>query len=173
MPATGVAVGASAIHGTGVFATHAYRPGERVLPIDDSRVVTDDAPLDPSRGELDHHQDYLGPRVVLMQEPERYINHCCEPNTYVKTFAGVRWVVAYREIAPGDEITYDYCVNSLGSADEVWECTCGHERCRRLHNTDFFTLPDENLREYLPLLDEWFVTLARDRIEEVRSRLGV
>jgi SET domain-containing protein len=156
----------SPIHGRGVFARRAYEPEERILPIDDSRHVTADAPLDPARGELDHHRDYLGTHDVLMQEPERYINHCCEPNTYVATNAGVRWVVAYREIAPGDEITYDYCINSYG--DHEWECCCGHERCRRVHDTDFFKLPEAKLREYLPLLDTWFVALNRERVEACR-----
>lgn len=171
MSDAGVEVRASPIHGQGVFATRAYLAGERVLPIDDTRVVTDDAPLDPAKGEFEHHQDYLGTHDVLMQEPERYINHCCEPNSYVKTFDGIRWVVAYRDVSPGDEITYDYCINSYG--DDVCECACSHAKCRRVHNTDFFKLPDDKLREYLPLLDDWFVRLARERVDEARRRLGV
>ena len=110
-----VEVRASSIHGMGVFATRAFGVGERVLPIDDSRIVTDDAPLDPDNGEFEHHMDYLWTHDVLMQEPERYINHCCEPNTYVRTIDGVRWVVAYRDVGRGDEITYDYCMNSYGN----------------------------------------------------------
>jgi uncharacterized protein len=171
MPSRGVAVRESPIHGKGVFATRGFQAGERVLPIDDSRVVTDEAPLEPEKGELEHHQDYLGTHDVLMQEPERYINHCCEPNTYVQTLGGARWVIAYRDIAVGEEITFDYCINSYG--DDVWECACGHHRCRKLHNTDFFSLPDEKLREYLPLLDDWYVRLARERVEAVRRGLAL
>jgi len=154
-----------------VFATRAHRAGERVLPIDDSRSVTDDAPLDPDKGEFEHHQDYLWTHNVLMQEPERFINHCCEPNTYIKTFNGVRWVVAYRDIELADEITYDYCINSYGQ--ETWECRCGHPKCRKLHRTDFFELPDEKLREYLPVLDDWYVALAGDRVAAALHRLGL
>jgi uncharacterized protein len=164
----GVEVRQSPIHGRGVFATRTYEPGEAILPIDDSRVVTRETPLDPERGELPHHRDYLGTHDVLMQEPERYINHCCEPNTYVQTRAGVRWVVAYRAVAPGDELTFDYCISSYG--DHEWECSCGHPRCRRVHHTDFFRLPDEKLREYLPLLDAWFVALYPDQVEAARRR---
>jgi uncharacterized protein len=170
VPDSKVEVQESPIHCQGVFATRAYRRGERVLAIDDSRVVTDDTPLDPQKGEFEHHQDYLGNHVVLMQEPERYINHCCEPNAYVKTLDGVRWVIAYRDISPGDEITYDYCINSYG--DEQWECHCGHPKCRKVHHTDFFNLPDAKVREYLPLLDDWYVRLAGDRVEAARQRLG-
>ena len=166
----GVELGRSPIHRTGVFATRRYAAGDRVLPIDDSRVVSEQWPLDSDKGELDHHQDYLGHCVVLMREPERHINHSCEPNAYVKTFDALRWVVAYRDIAPGDEVTYDYCINSYGN--EEWECACGHARCRRVHNTDFFRLPEEKLREYLPLLDDWFVEWRRSDVEALRRRLG-
>ena len=169
MQQTGVEVRPSPIHGNGVFATRAYAPGDRVLPIDDTRAITVDSPLEADKGELEHHQDYLGTRVVLMREPERHINHSCEPNTYVKTFDGVRWVVAYRDIAVGDEVTYDYCINSYG--DDEWACTCGHPRCRRVHNTDFFKLPDDKLREYMPLLDDWFVEWRRGAADALRRRL--
>jgi SET domain-containing protein len=168
--AGGVEVRSSPIHGVGVFATRRCKVGERVRPIDDSRIVTDDAPLDPEKGEYDRHQDYLGTHDVLMQEPERHINHCCEPNVYVKTFDGVRWVIAYRDIEVGDEIAYDYCINSYG--DDEWDCSCGHLRCCRTHNTDFLKLPDPKLVEYLPLLDEWYVEWRRESVLELRDRLG-
>ncbi len=160
----------SPIHGSGVFAHRAFQRGDRVLPIDDSRVVGAEHPLDPERGEFDHHQDYLGDRNILMRKPERYINHCCEPNTFVKTLDGVRWVVAYRDIAANEEITYDYCINSYG--DDEWGCSCGHPNCRRVHNTDFFKLPEEKLVEYLPLLDDWFGEWKGDAVSELRKRFA-
>lgn len=76
----------SPIHGTGVFSASRFSPGEIVLKIDDSRFVTDAAPLDPTRGEFEHHCDYLsGGQVVLMQTPERFINQSCDPNAYIRT----------------------------------------------------------------------------------------
>jgi hypothetical protein len=130
----------SPIHGAGVFATVRFSPGEIVLRIDDSRVVSGDHPLDPGKGEYEHHCDYLaGGRVVLMQPPERFINHGCDPNTFVRTIAGDRYVVALREIRAGDEITYDYCIN--GDGDAEWSCACGSPSCRRHHRSGFFHLP--------------------------------
>ena len=165
-----VEVRPSAIHGRGAFATRDFRRGERILPIDDSRIVTADNPLDPSRGEYEHHCDWLGATVVYMQEPERYINLCCEPNAYVETVHGVRWVVAYRDIVAGDEITYDYCIDSFG--DTIWGCHCGHPRCRKVHSADFFALPTHKLVEYLPLLNPWFVAWKRDEVEALCRRLA-
>ena len=45
-----------------------------------------------------------------MQIPERYINHSCDPNTYVKTINGVREVIALRPIAPGEDMTLRFVI---------------------------------------------------------------
>lgn len=98
-------VAESKIHGLGVFATRDLAAGEIVLAIDDSRVVDAEHPLRPELGEHSHHCDYLdGGKTVLMRSPERHINSCCNPNSYVKTIDGVRHVVARRSIKAGEEI---------------------------------------------------------------------
>jgi uncharacterized protein len=154
----------SLIEGTGVFAAHSFREGDVLLEIDDSRIVDEHHPLGLS--EDSRHCDYLqGGKVVLMQIPERHINHSCEPNTYVKTIDGVRVVIALLPIAAGEEITYDYCIN--GNGDTVWVCHCGASRCRRVIHSDFFHLPLELQREYLPLLDDWFLQERAAEVEQL------
>jgi SET domain len=69
----------------GVFATAAFDRGETILGIDDSRTVDEVHPPDEAAGEFEHHCDWLGDRTVLMQEPERYINHSCEPSACIVT----------------------------------------------------------------------------------------
>ncbi len=161
-----VTAGASAIHGTGVIAMAALAQGEAVLRIDDTRVVTPEAPLRPELGEHDHHCDYLGRRgTVLMRWPERHINHSCDPNTYVRTLLGARYVFALRPIAAGAEITYDYCINGYG--DTLWDCACGAARCRRRIHSDFFHLPWALQVEYLPLLDTWYVEEYAEEVAAV------
>ena len=160
----------SPIHGTGVFSAAPFSPGEIVLKIDDSRVVTDTAPLDPARGEFEHHCDYLaGGKVVLMQPPERFINHRCDPNTYIRTIAGERYLIALREIRPGEEITYDYCIN--GDGDTAWDCSCGSPECRKRLLSGFFHLPADIQAHYLALLDDWFVAEHRDEVEALKRRV--
>jgi GNAT superfamily N-acetyltransferase len=162
---------ASPIHGMGVFSAARFSPGEVVLKIDDSRVVTEPDPLDPARGEFEHHCDDLaGGKVVLMQPPERFINHRCDPNTYIRTIAGDRYVVALREIRPGDEITYDYCIN--GDGDTAWDCSCASPECRRRHLSGFFHLPEEVQARYLGLLEDWFVAEHRDEVAILKGRIG-
>lgn len=157
----------SPIHGKGVFAAVDINQGERILQIDDSRVVTKNNPLREEEGEYEYHCDYLaGGKIVLMQPPERYINHSCDPNVFVKTVNGVRYVYALRDISVREEITFDYCINGYG--DTVWHCNCGSPRCRKMIHSDFFHLPREIQLEYLPLLDQWFIEENKKKVEEVK-----
>ncbi len=166
-PMSNVRVAPSPIHGLGVFASVAFREGDAILAIDDSRAVTEEAPLRDCDGEYPYHCDYLaGGRIVLMRPPERHINHSCDPNSFVRTVGGVRHVFALRDIGSGEEITYDYCINSGG--DTLWQCDCGSERCRRTIHSDFFHLPRPLQLEYLPLLERWYVEEHRERVDELR-----
>ncbi len=168
----GVLLQDSSIHGIGVVAASRIPKGSPILKIDDSRQVTPGNPLDPSKGEYPYHCDYLaGGKVVLMRSPERHINHSCDPNTFVRTINGLRYVFALRDIPAGREITYDYCINSAG--DTVWECSCGSDRCRRQIHSDFFHLPYELQIEYLPLLDDWYLEEYKEKVAELLRSAGV
>lgn len=90
---------------------------------------------------------------------------------FVKTGAdGIRRVIALREIASGEEITYDYIINCHGGL--VWDCRCGAVRCRGRIPSSFFELPEDLQSEYLPLLNQWFVDEYADRIERLRRKLS-
>jgi uncharacterized protein len=167
-PMSDVVIAPSPVHGLGVFASRDFRTGETVLRIDDSRTVDDEHPLRTEAGEREVHCDYLaGGRVVLMLEPERHINSSCDPNAFVKTFDGVRHVLARRLIRAGEEITYDYIINCHGG--DVYRCRCGSGRCRVTIVSSFFELPAALLSEYLPLLDDWFIAEHAEKIPQVRA----
>ncbi|HXQ69324.1 MAG TPA: SET domain-containing protein-lysine N-methyltransferase [Pyrinomonadaceae bacterium] len=158
----------SLIDGLGVFAQRDYAAAEVIAWIDDSRIVDDEHPLLP--GESAQHCDYLeAGRVVLMQEPERHINSSCDPSAYVRTVDGKRCVVARRAIHSGDEITCDYIIDCHGG--RIWQCRCGSSRCRRTIVASFFDLPLEWQREYLPLLNPWFVKEHDVRIQQLKRDL--
>lgn len=164
-----VIVGASIIHGFGVFANRDFAENDVILSIDDSRIVDDVNPLRPEFDEHDYHCDYLANgKVVLMQSPERHINSSCAPNSYIKTINGGRKVVARRDIRSGEEITYDYIIDADGGG--LWECHCGSPRCRRVMAASFFDLPLELQLEYLPLLNEWFIQEHLDQIKALRRQ---
>lgn len=159
-----VSVRNSEMQGRGVFSDTDFQVGETVLEIDDSHVVTDETLLTPEQHEFD--LDYVGDKTILMQPPEKFINHSCDPNTYVKTFYGVRTVLAMKPIKKDEEITYDYAIN--GDNDGTFECHCGSGRCRGLYQGDFFKLPIERQREYLPFLDDWFVEKHKEKIQDLQ-----
>ena len=162
----------SQINGIGVVARVDFKKGHPILKIDDSRVVTGDNPLRETEGEQEVHCDYLaGGKVVLMQSPERHINHSCNPNSFVKTISGVRYVFALSGIAGGEEITYDYCINGYG--DTLWDCNCGSDRCRRQIHSDFFHLPIAQQLEYLPLLDGWYIEEYKYQVKRLLDSTGV
>lgn len=155
----------SSIQGQGVFAQRPFHKGEVILQIDDSHVVTDETTLTPEDWEV--NADFFDGKIVLMQEPERSINHSCAPSCYVKTIDGIRKVLALRDIAEGEEITFDYAIN--GDNDGAFPCHCGAARCRGVTIGDYFKLPIELQLEYLPFLDEWFSQQYRAKIKALKD----
>lgn len=161
-----VLVAASPIQGQGVFAIDAIDRGAVILGVDDSRVIDEVHPLRPEDGESSIHCDYLPDgTVTLMASPECYINHCCEPNSYIYSAGRERFLLAMRAIGAGEEILMDYALNAV-DGDE-WECRCGVAHCRGYHTCDFFTLPPQLQREYLPYLDPWFARVHAARIQRL------
>lgn len=56
-----------------------------------------------------------------------YINHSCEPNSFVKTVHNHILVMALRDIDPGEEITLDYHFTLHSDSKR---CICGAPSCR-------------------------------------------
>ena len=157
-----VLVKPSPIHGKGLFAGADFKQGDRILMVDESRLVTDTMPL--PEGEHAWHCDWLPDgRVVLLPEPERYRNHSCDSNAYDTYIDGVRFLVGRQEIRAGEEITGDYRINGFG--DTVWECNCGSEQCGRTIHSDFFHLPRSLQIEYLPYLTDLFQDHYKEQVD--------
>lgn len=57
----------------------------------------------------------------------RLANHSCDPNCVAYVIRGRVWIVALRDIANGEEITYDYNYDWV----QWWDnpCRCGTEEC--------------------------------------------
>ena len=76
-----VIVKPSPIHGFGVFAARDFRAGEVIFDTSELRLVTAEDPL--REGEEERHCDWLADgRQILLPEPARYINHCCNPSAW-------------------------------------------------------------------------------------------
>jgi hypothetical protein len=165
-----VEVRASRINGRGVFAMADFAAGDVITREDDSYVVTGDNPLPD--GEKEYHCDwYADGRQVLLPEPERCYNHSCEPNSVVRVIDGVRCTVAIRDIATGEEINHEYCIDGFG--DTVWECNCRSETCRRRIHSDFFHLPLELQIAYLPYLNDVYRRVYKDKVDALIREAGL
>jgi len=57
-----------------------------------------------------------------------FINHSCDPNCETEDHGGRVYVVAVRDIAAGEELTYEY--NLCDSDDAEADCYCGAATCR-------------------------------------------
>jgi len=73
-------------------------------------------------------------------DKSQFMNHCCEPNT---AFRGDEEMVAVRDIAPGDEVTYDYATSEHeGSFHLPFACSCGAGTCRKAVAPEDWSRPD-------------------------------
>jgi uncharacterized protein len=160
-----VAVKKSRINGKGVFSNRTFKKGEVILEIDDSRVVTDPSKLTKKQHEFE--LDYLADgKIVITKAPERYINHSCDPNSYVKTLGGIRRLLAMRNIQKGEEIVEDYSIN--GFNEGTFKCRCGSRNCRGIYRGNYFELPKALQKKYVPYLDDWFLEKFKDKIINLR-----
>jgi SET domain-containing protein len=56
-----------------------------------------------------------------------FINHSCAPNCRTEPIRGHIWIIARRDIAVGEELTFDY---GYGFKDwSLHPCRCGASRC--------------------------------------------
>ena len=114
----------SAIHGSGLFACRNFEPGEVVLRWDVSHLIPNELLSSLSPEERRYTHPFDGRKTLLVQPPERFVNHSCDNNTIVKDFCDV----AIKAIRPGDEITSNYGEDGSGSK---FNCRCGSGNCRR------------------------------------------
>ncbi len=59
--------------------------------------------------------------------PMHMTNHSCDPNA---SFNASGMLVALRDIASGEEITYDYVAHPIPASPWSFECLCGASNCR-------------------------------------------
>ena len=65
-------------------------------------------------------------KYIITQEPECFVNHSCEANTYSKDFCEI----ALRDINEGEEITADY-TNDIPPNTKM-NCNCGSDKCKKI-----------------------------------------
>ena len=133
----------SSIDQRGVYARQPVRKGERlaifggdILLIDETRSLPEQFRFYPLQIE---ERFMLYMRNPSVSEDTDYFNHSCEPNAGLR---GQIFLVAMRDIAKDEEITFDYCMSLSefeGSDFAIsFDCQCGSPSCRgRVTQTDW------------------------------------
>ena len=115
--------------GGGVFAHTMVHAGE-LLVVWGGDVITGQQLADLSPLARQHtiqieENLYLTP--TRAPEPADYVNHSCDPNAGL---SGQISLIALRDIAPNEEICFDYATCD-GSPYDEFDCACNSSHCRR------------------------------------------
>jgi SET domain-containing protein len=123
----------SPIQGMGAFATSPIPSGVRLIEYSGEQLTPDDA-----AGR--HHtflfaiDDDVVIDAAVNGNAARFINHSCDPNCDAVIDDGRIWIETVRDIAPGEELAYDYAYildeRHTPAAKKRFPCSCGALICR-------------------------------------------
>lgn len=125
----GLIIRSSAIHAAGCYTTARIPKGKRIaeytgprLNKDQADELYEDLPITYLFG--------LGDGTVVIDGhcAAMFINHSCDPNCETSEEDGRVWITSIKNIAAGEEITYDYCLYDGGDDEAI--CNCGARKCR-------------------------------------------
>ena len=119
----------STIHGTGVFARVAIPAETEVLEYVGERLTKEES---LSRRQADNFfiftvTDEFDIDGSVEWNPARFINHSCAPNCEAREGDERIWIVALRDIAPGEELSFNYGYDLQDY--EEHPCRCGAPEC--------------------------------------------
>jgi hypothetical protein len=164
------AVKPSPIHGRGLFATRPIRRGE-VVAIKGGTVM-DRAALRRVKGRVAWSYIQIGDGIYIGATSARqvranklYLNHSCEPNVGLR---GEITFVAMREVAAGEELTYDWAMEEH-AASSVTRCRCGRPGCRRVLTGRDWRRSDLQ-RRYRGYFSAYLAAKIRARPGQAKSR---
>jgi uncharacterized protein len=131
----------SAIQGRGAFAWRWIPAGTRIIEYVGDRISPDEADLRYDDEHMRRHHTFLfavdDDTVIdagVGGNEARFINHSCEPNCEAVDYDGRIFIEALRDIAPGEELFYDYAYELdekiTPSLKKRYPCRCGSKGCR-------------------------------------------
>jgi SET domain-containing protein len=127
--ADGLIIRSSSIHAAGCYTTRSLKKGVRVCEYEGPRFTKEEA----DERYKDRFITYLfscgeDGMVIDGFGTAMFINHSCEPNCETTEDDGRIFVMAVRDIAAGEELTYEYNLHDSDEADG--DCHCGAAICR-------------------------------------------
>jgi hypothetical protein len=123
-------IGRSKIDSEGCHTTAPIKKGTHAVEYTGPRITIKEADALYD----DHPRTYLfgltdGKHVIDGEGVAAFINHSCDPNCEADEIKGRVWIIAARDIAAGEELTYDYSLYD-GDLDDPAPCFCGAGTCR-------------------------------------------
>ena len=113
----------SRIHSYGCYTTRPIRKGTLIIEYVGEYLTNEQA------DDLydDFQNTYLfgldgGKRIIDGYGVAAFVNHSCQPNCETDQIRGKMWIIALRDIAAGEELTYDY---NLYDGEDDAPCLCG------------------------------------------------
>ena len=134
-----VVVRNSKIHGKGVFANAFLPKGSRIIEYKGRRITEKKADDKYGDDEGTHTFLFLIENAMVIDanyegNSSRWINHSCDPNCDADEVDGRVYIVALRNILPGQELTYDYQLiveeRYTPALKKMYACGCGSKKCR-------------------------------------------
>lgn len=130
----------SGVHGRGVYALVPFAAGARIIEYTGEIISWDEAverhPHDPEQPNHTFYFHLDSGMVIdgLRGNIARWINHACEPNCEADEVDGRVFVHALRDLAPGEELFYDYRLvldeRHTAKVKKQFACWCGAATCR-------------------------------------------
>ena len=119
----------SAIHGNGLFARAAVTAGTRIVEYVGERISKAESLRRCEDGAncifaIDEEHDLDGD---VAWNPARFLNHSCAANCEAIPDGGRIWIVAQRDIATGEELTFNYGYDLVDYREHP--CQCGALEC--------------------------------------------
>jgi hypothetical protein len=119
----------SPIHGTGGFAGQFIPRNAQVIEYVGERI---DKAESLRRCEADNQYIFtLDPQTNIDGNvdwnPARFLNHSCSPNCDAEVIDDRIWIVAHRDILPGEEVTFNYGFDLEDYKN--YPCRCGAPNC--------------------------------------------
>ena len=131
----------SGIDGRGMFARTEIFAGDRIIEYTGERISKEESIRRCSEGNnyVFHINEEFDLDGSIESNLARFINHSCAPNAEAELEDDRIWIIASRNIAPGEEITFNYgydlddyrahpckcgALNCVGYilAEEYWNC---------------------------------------------------
>jgi uncharacterized protein len=139
--------------GLGLFTARSWAAGSSVLRVQDPQYLAQARPYAQLIAMGYAYSELFQVGLDLFIPPygalDDFTNHSCEPNCGLRVDTCGFTMIALKDIAAHQELTYDYSTHQEHPQDHML-CSCGARLCRRIIGS-FSTLSSELRRHYLQL----------------------